>query len=96
MPILLFTVFLLLFDFASFHLCTSPLMLSGSVTIPRLQKTGGMTDTTLEETCYLSISCFQDTVQYQHHTGSAPRGRLSQTCLTLCSLSVQPLNQPPL
>lgn len=34
-----------------------------------LQDTGGITDTMLEETCYLSISCFQDTVQYHHHTG---------------------------
>lgn len=56
----------LLFYLAFFHLCTPPLMLSGSATIPRLQKTGGITDTTLEETCYLSISRFQDTVQYHH------------------------------
>lgn len=57
MPILLFAAFLFFIQpFALSNFCTPPLMLSDSATIPRPHKAGGITETTHEETCYLSIT----------------------------------------
>lgn len=70
--------FLLFFYLAFFH---SPLHSSFNVERQRYDTSPAedrrITDTTLEETCYLSISCFQDIVQYDHYSGSTSRGRLS-------------------